>query len=84
MSDKHPTYREVMAREDVYDPFDEPIFLEKYPERCYLCENYQVEGEVGLVITVDNDPGDPEVGPQPDIIQVWICDGCKHDYKERI
>lgn len=49
---------------------------DEYPDQCYFCGDYQKPGEVGKKIKVDDDPGDAEVGPEPDIIEVWICGTC--------
>jgi hypothetical protein len=52
---------------------DCPDWIEDIPEQCWSCGNYKEEGEVKIV---DTDPGDPEVGPNPSIEEVWICNEC--------
>jgi len=59
-----------------------PAAAKVVPEqgRCYYCGTRKQEGIVGKTITIDDDPGNPEVGPDPDIIEVWVCgmcEGCK-------
>lgn len=49
---------------------------EEQPEQCWKCHNDRKENEEGDTITVDLDVGDPEVGPDPNICDVWICDEC--------
>ena len=47
------------------------------PDQCYECHRYHNEGDQPFAqVEVDADPGDPEVGPQPDIITVSMCMSC--------
>ena len=49
---------------------------QEYPNHCWNCHKMEKPGEIGSIITVDDDPGNPEVGPDPDIGDAWICDDC--------
>lgn len=46
------------------------------PDQCYGCGRYAEPGEVFKTKTVDLDPGDPEVGPRPDVQDVGFCPDC--------
>lgn len=48
------------------------------PEQCAGCGDYNTSGQPWPLCTVDLDPGDPEVGPQPDIADVPLCPRCRH------
>lgn len=58
-------------------PYNDPEHpMYDQPEQCTICHGYKIEGEQGSMQTMDLDPGDPEVGPQPDIGDHWVCDKC--------
>jgi len=44
------------------------------PDRCFFCEEI-INGE-SYEILADTDPGDAEVGPQPCIETVCVCNNC--------
>lgn len=46
------------------------------PDQCYGCGKHKQPGEQWVVKKIDADPGDPEVGPQPQIIDVEYCPDC--------
>jgi hypothetical protein len=55
----------------------EPIDPNPTPEQCHECGAYRIGDAPGWKTeTVDLDPGDPEVGPQPDVQEVPICSPC--------
>lgn len=47
------------------------------PDQCGLCSEYNTTGEIWPTVTIDDDPGDPEVGPDPHIIDVSVCPACQ-------
>lgn len=50
---------------------------DEYPDECYNCGKVKKAGEAGWkTVTMDLDPGDREVGPQPDIQEVGLCPSC--------
>lgn len=47
------------------------------PDQCYLCGSYRTPAdEAWTVVTIDLDPGDAEVGPQPNVQNVPVCAPC--------
>lgn len=51
--------------------------VDPQPDQCYECHRYHDEGDQSFTdVDVDADPGDPEVGPQPDIMTVKMCMAC--------
>lgn len=46
------------------------------PLQCYRCGGIIQEGEETEVVLVDLDPGDPEVGPDPDVQEVKRHKNC--------
>lgn len=49
------------------------------PQQCFGCGRYATKADIGkewLVRLVDFDPGDPEVGPQPNIGEAMFCPQC--------
>jgi len=49
------------------------------PQQCSCCGRYATKMDLGkewLVRLVDSDPGDPEVGPQPNIGEAMFCPSC--------
>ena len=50
-------------------------------DQCYLCNKYLKPGE-GIPRKMDLDPGDPEVGPEPNIQDVFVCPECAKEEEE--
>jgi len=51
------------------------------PEPCALCGAYPSSGSTWTrEMWVDNDPGDAEVGPQPDVGIATVCDKCYREH----
>jgi hypothetical protein len=70
--------QEISSMDDEnWTPPPNPPGYQEPPEQCYCCGKYNTEGEIWQMITVDLDPGDPEVGPDPDIQDVAICFDCE-------
>lgn len=61
---------------------EDPDGLPERPEQCYECGREPEPFETFGLYTIDADPGDPEVGPQPDIIEVPFCRDCAPRRKE--
>lgn len=55
---------------------EETILQNQSPNQCWNCGEYAGPNERGTLKLVDTDPGDPEVGPDPDIFEAWHCDKC--------
>lgn len=61
---------------ELYSPSDE-----EEPIQCWNCLADILPGSEAYEVTVDADPGDPEVGPRPDIVEVLICPKCAENWK---
>lgn len=49
-------------------------------DTCYYCEKHMDGDEETMTITVDLDPGDPEVGPDPCIQEVTVHKDCHESH----
>lgn len=47
------------------------------PNLCWVCNEEITKDQPSEMVTVDDDPGDPEVGPQPDIMDVLVHSKCR-------
>lgn len=63
-------------QKDEEPPPYQPEFDDGRPEMCHKCEEDIKDGESTKVVTVDLDPGDCEVGPDPDIQDIIIHENC--------
>jgi hypothetical protein len=70
----HGDAPDTHENEPIYDGPDEP----DRPPTCHYCHQ---PSEEMTTTRVDTDPGDPEVGPQPDIQDVWVCPDCLSEIK---
>jgi hypothetical protein len=55
----------------LFDPSDAAL-----PYYCNSCHRELPIGKPIFLKLVDLDPGDPEVGPEPDICNVLVCQAC--------
>jgi hypothetical protein len=51
-------------------------------DQCYECGDFATNGRIFKKAVVDTDPGDPEVGPNPDVCTVSICEECWPKYEK--